>query len=102
MTLRTKLGRAGIATVILLITCSATVTAAKTQTKVNQSALVLADFGRRVGDYIKLRNSVKTDLHGLKARSSAQAIADDSSIRLLPGFDERAPTRNRATSLLPK
>lgn len=50
--------------------------AALPQEKVNQDALVLQDFNRRVADYVKLHNVAKSQVHGLKPTKSPQDIVN--------------------------
>lgn len=44
--------------------------------KVNRNASLLQDFSRRVADYVKLRNTARAEVHGLKQTSSPQAMLD--------------------------
>ncbi len=49
--------------------------AAQSQNKVNPESLTLNDFSRRIGDYVKLHKSVRSEIHGLKPTDSPEAIA---------------------------
>ncbi len=57
---------------VALVLC--VVAAAPAQNAANQSAAVLPDFSRRVADYVKLRNNVRSDIHRLKPTTSAEAL----------------------------
>lgn len=46
------------------------------QDKVNQGALTLQDFSRRVTEYVKLHNTAKAQVHGLKPTTSAEQIQE--------------------------
>jgi len=58
----------------ILAVCSAMTRTAASAETVNQGALILRDFERRVGDYVKLRKTVQSASHRLKATKSPEAI----------------------------
>jgi hypothetical protein len=57
---------------ITLVLCA--VAAAQAPNPANQSASVLQDFTRRVAEYVKLRNNVRSDIHKFKPPASAEAL----------------------------
>jgi hypothetical protein len=50
------------------------VAAAQAPNTADQSAKVVQDFTKRVADYVKLRNNVRSDIHRLKPTGSAEAL----------------------------
>jgi hypothetical protein len=45
------------------------------QEKVNQNALVLQDFSKRVADYLEVHKTARSDVHGIKPTKSQQEIS---------------------------
>ena len=61
---------------LVLLAAIAGCAAIPAQEKVNPDAATMQDFSRRVGDYVKLHNTARAEVHGLKQTSSPQAILD--------------------------
>jgi hypothetical protein len=57
----------------LLVSCGLTLVTGA-QEKVNQDALILQDFGKRVADYVKLHKAARSQGQALKPTGSAEAI----------------------------
>ncbi len=47
---------------------------AEAQQKVNASSQTLADFSRRVADYLKVQKSARSEIHGIKPTNSREEI----------------------------
>jgi hypothetical protein len=58
----------------ILAVCSAMAQTAGTPVTVNRGAVILKDFDRRVGDYVKVHKTVQSEVHRLKPTKSAEAI----------------------------
>jgi hypothetical protein len=71
---------------IALVLCA--VAAAPAQNAGNPTAPVLQDFSRRVADYVKLRNNVRSDIHRLKPTASAEAL-DKYQRQFASGVEEK-------------
>jgi len=60
--------------IAILAACPALTQTAGAQETVNQGAVILKDFDRRVADYVKLHKTVRAEVHGLKPTKSPEAI----------------------------
>ena len=60
---------------------------AQSQNKVDRDAQIFQDFSPRVGQYVKLHNTVKSQIHRLKPTKSAEAI-DHYEHRFARGMSE--------------
>jgi hypothetical protein len=58
----------------LLLTCCSVAASACAQEKVNAGAQVLADFQKRVAEYVKVHKVARAEVHGLKPTDSPEAI----------------------------
>jgi len=60
------------AQLVVFLVCATT--AAAQAPAVNQDSLILKDFSRRVGDYVKLHRTAQSEVHRLKPTNSPEAI----------------------------
>jgi len=58
----------------LLLACCTVTASACAQDKVNAGAQVLADFQKRVAEYVKVHKVARAEVHGLKPTDSPEAI----------------------------
>jgi len=58
----------------MLAVCSAMAQTAGTPVTVNRGAVILKDFDRRIGDYVKVHKTVQSEVHRLKPTKSPEAI----------------------------
>lgn len=58
----------------ILAVCSAMAQTAVSPETVNQGALILKDFEKRVADYVKVHKTVQSEVHRLKPTKSPEAI----------------------------
>jgi hypothetical protein len=58
----------------LLLACCTVTASACAQEKVNAGAQLLADFQKRVAEYVKVHKMARAEVHGLKPTDSPEAI----------------------------